>query len=424
MVGSAGTVEIGFDPRVEPFNLFAPGVMDDPYPYYRRLRDLDPVHHNEEVGYYFVSRHRDVVDLTRAGALIRGRSLSGVFEAYRGTALFDVLLESNLFGLDEPRHGELKAQVVGTLTARRVRALRPRVEQICAELMDELAPDPRGGRFELISAIGQRLPFEVICELVGIPTDDRAEFLRWSKKVLPIADPFPSDEVVRAALDGGGAFDGYLTAVISERRRALRAGRPVQPGLLTDLVTESLADPGLFQRHELICLCFTMLVAGYENVTNLIGNTMRALTENPEQAVALRENPALMDNLADEVLRYYATTQYNSREVTADVTVGDVTIPRGATLALLRGSANRDERAFPDPDTFDLRRPNSHDQVGFGEGATYCTGAALARLELTVVYKEILARMGELRIADWRMRPTKLFWGPDLVEVEYGPVRP
>lgn len=209
--------------------------------------------------------------------------------------------------------------------------------------------------------------------------------------------------------------------MIGERRRLLRTGRAVPPGLITDLVAVAEEDGQRPTGEELTSLVFTVLVAGFENVTNLISNAMRALSENPDQAAALRGDPRLADNLPDEALRSYSTTQHNARETAEPVELDGVTVPKGSFVVLPRGAANRDQRQFPDPDRFDLRRFNSGTHVGFGEGPTFCTGAALTRAEVKIAFRELFRRFGEFRIRTLELGPTKLFWGPRAIEVEYGP---
>ncbi|WTW96337.1 cytochrome P450 [Streptomycetaceae bacterium NBC_01309] len=401
------------------FNLFLPGVMDDPYPAYRELRERAAVHVNEQTGAHYLARYQDVAALGRdPRKLVRGATITGLFEEHRGTGLHR-MIRTNLFALDEPDHGRLKSLISKAFFRPRIGELVPRIEEICGRLLDEAELDPSGGTFDLIRTLGYPMPFQVICELLGIEPEDRQPFLAWTRKVLPLVDPFPTAEDTKAAIDGGGQFDGYLTAVIGERRRLLRAGRAVQPGLITDLVAVAEEDGARLSEEELTATVFTVLVAGFENVTNLISNTMRALCENPGQAAALRREPHLVENLADEALRYYSTTQYNPREAAEEIEVDGVTIPKGAFVVLLRGAANRDDRQFPEPDRFDLRRLNSATHVGFGEGPTFCTGAALTRVEVQIAFRELFRRFGEFRIARLDLGPTKLFWGPRAIEVEY-----
>jgi cytochrome P450 len=211
----------------------------------------------------------------------------------------------------------------------------------------------------------------------------------------------------------------YLSELVEERRSALGAGRRPD-GLITALV--EVADEGeRLSGDELIMLATVLVIAGFETTTNTVALAMRALLEHPDQLAALRSDPSLFVNLPDEVVRHSSTAQYALRETTADVEVRGTAIPRGSQVILLRGSANRDPRHFPDPDAFDLRRPNSADHVGFGEGVTFCTGAGLARMELEVAMRNLLARLTPVRITRWEQRPSKLLWGPRRVELEYAP---
>lgn len=408
------------DPETERFNPFTPGIMDDPYPYYRVLRDRAPVHFNEEIGYYFLSRYDDVATLgSDRQSLIRGDSLYGIFRDYEDTAFYRTVVYHSLFGLDEPEHGRLKRLIARTFTRARVERLAPLIEQICAKLIDEAGLDQSSGTFELVQTLGYPLPFLVICEFLGIPTRDRDAFLGWARNLTPMVDPFPTPSTVRKGIEAGGAFEGYLTAVLGERRRMLRAGVDLPPGLISDLVQIAEHDDQRLTPAELMCLSATILVAGFENVTNLISNTMRALAENPSQLRALRDDPSLFGNLPDEAVRYYSTTQYNTRQASHRLELHGAVIPQGANVILLRGAANRDERHFPGPDTFDLRRRDSATHVGFGEGATFCTGAILARVEVRVAFRELLKRFSEFHIARWDFGPTKLFWGPRAADIEY-----
>jgi cytochrome P450 len=170
---------------------------------------------------------------------------------------------------------------------------------------------------------------------------------------------------------------------------------------------------------ELIMLATILVIAGFETTTNTVGLATRALLDHPDQLAALRADPGLFANLPDEAVRHSSTAQYAMRETTEDVEVAGTTIPGGSLVILLRGSANRDPRHFPDPDAFDLRRPNSADHVGFGEGVTFCTGAGLARIELEVAMRALLERVTPVRITRWVQRPSKLLWGPSLVDLEY-----
>ena len=408
-----------FDPATDQFNPFLPGVMDDPFGSYRALRDRDPVHHNPEIGMYFLSRYHDVSmagrDFTR---FRRGDSTDRLFAAHEGTSI-QRLLQGMLFGADEPVHGRLKGFIAKAFTRRPVAALAPRITEICQTLLDEAGVGHGATSIDLINQYAYPLPFQVICELLGIPVDDRTPFLQWFRRQLPILDPFPTPEVVRDAIDGCAAFEGYLTALLGERRRALRSQQNPPPGLLTELVALSEESADKLSPQELMTLVWVLIAAGFENVTNLIGNVTRALAEHPAQRWALRDDPDLYDNLTDETLRYYTSPQYNPRETAEPVQLHGVTLPAGAQVMLLRGAANRDERRFADPDSYDLRRPDSAQHVSFGEGWSYCTGAVLTRLEIRAAFRALLSRVGDVSVTRWERTPSVLMWGPIVMHVEF-----
>jgi cytochrome P450 len=404
-----------FDPAREGFDPFASGVMDDPYPYYTVLRERAPVHHNSEIGMYFVSRYDDLLSAAHDHSrFVRGQQ-SRYYDDFAPAAR--ILVGDSLFTKDPPDHARLKGLIGRAFARSRIEALRPRVEELCRDLLDELDLRPGGGTVELVGGFSYALPFLVICEILGIPAGDRDDFQRWSADVVPIIDPLPRPAVKARGEAACTAMVDYLMLLLYDRRRMIRAGtRP--PGLLTTLV--ELVEAGeLLSSSELIMLCGTLVIAGIETVTNLICCTVRALLEHPDQLEALRRDPNLYDNLADEAVRYQPPGQYTPREAAADVVVGGTRIPEGARVILLRGSANRDERRFADPDAFDLRRPNSADHVGFGEGATVCIGAGLARIELQVAIRQLLERITPVRITRWVQRPSKLIWGPSEVVLEY-----
>ena len=404
-----------FDPARKGFDPFSPGVMDDPYPYYTVLRERDPVHHNRALGMYFLSRYDDV----RRAAHDHQRFVRGQQNRYYDdfAPAARILIGDSLFAKDPPDHTRLKSLIGRAFTRSRVEGLRPRIEELSGGLLDELDLRRGGGTVELVRGFSYPLPFLVICEVLGIPPGDRDDFRQWSSDVVTLIDPFPRPSVKARGEAACTAMVDYLMLLLHERRRMLRAGaRP--PGLVTALV--ELAEAGeRLSSSELIMLCGVLVVAGFETVTNLICCAMRALLDHPDQLDALRAEPALYDNLPDEAVRYYTTGQYTPRETADDVVVAGTPVPAGSRVILLRGSANRDERHFADPDVFDLRRPNSADHVGFGEGLTVCIGAGLARLELQVAIRALLERVNPLRITRWVQRPSKLIWGPSEVVLEY-----
>jgi pimeloyl-[acyl-carrier protein] synthase len=402
------------------FNPYAPEVISNPYKYYRALRNERPVYFNDELGIYFLSRYADVKGIGRnQNLLIRGETRAGYFDQYEGSALYRIGPRYSLFAMDEPGHGRLRSMIISCFTSSSIDDLTPTIQRICTHLLDHAELDPRGGSFELIEMLANPLPFLVLCELLGISNADRTDFRRWIQSFTAMLVPSPAPDDVIDGMAAGEALEAYFTVLLEERRKMLRAGRPLPTGLISDLLAISEQHPESLTPLELICTCRSVVTAGFENITILIGNTMRALAENPDQARALRSDPSLYQNLTDEALRYYSTTQHNSREAARNIGLHGMVIPKGAQVVLLRGAANRDERHFADPDNFDLRRFNSRSQIGFGEGAYHCIGAALTRIQIQIVFRELFRRFKEISILRWRQSPSSSMWGPRMLEVEY-----
>jgi cytochrome P450 len=403
-----------FDPAHDLFDPFAPGVMDDPFPYYAVLRDRAPVHYNPQLGMYFLSRYEDVfradADLAR---FARGQQ-ARAYDSY--TAETRVIFNNNLFAKDPPDHTRLKRLFSKAFTRSLVEGMRPRIEELCRQVLDDANLARGAGTMELVGDFAYPFPSLVICEMLGIPNVHQTRFREWTDGLVPLIDPVHSPETRTRGEAACAAMVDYLSGLVADRREALRDGeRPA--GLMTALV--EAAGEGDLTDDELVMLASVLVVAGFETTANTVAFATRALLDRPDQLEALRADPTLFARLPDEVVRLCSTAQNALRETTEDVEVAGTTIPRGSWVILLRGAANRDERHFPDPDALDLRRPNSADHVGFGEGVTFCTGAGLARIEVEVAMRTLLERITPVRIARWEQRPSKRMWGPSQVVLEY-----
>ena len=329
-------------------------------------------------------------------------------------------LMAHMLNADPPDHTRLRRLVQKAFTPGRVAALRPRVEAITASLLDAMAGggsaggsggDPGDGVVDLITAFAFPLPMTVICELLGIPDDDREEFKTWSQVILSSTATF--DEY-RAA---GGAMYGYFTRLLADKRAA-----PADD-LLSALITardsgDSLDEP------ELLAMIFLLLVAGHETTVNLIATGTLALLAHPSELSRLRTDPALLPAAVEELLRYanplnHATDRYAPEPLE----VGGVTIPAGEPVLVVTSSANRDPDRFPDPDRLDLGRDASG-HVAFGHGIHYCVGAPLARLEGEIAFGALLARFPGLSLAvdpaALRWRPSSLIHGLETLPVRLG----
>jgi len=380
------------------FNPFDPAVMADPYPYYRRMREEDPVHWNGTVRAWFLTRHGDVVDLLRDDRFSADRTRS---ERFRPPPPHRRREGRSMLVLDPPDHTRLRNLVNKAFTPRTVERLRPRVEAIAAEILDHI--DSADG-FDLVRDFAYPLPVIVIAEMLGVPAADRAAFQQWSAVLVRGLDPLVSEEEQEVVFDARDALLDYLRGVLMQRRRE------PQDDMLTSLIAaEESGD--IFSEGELLAMCNLLLVAGHETTVNLIGNGALALLENPDQLARLRRDPDLIGTAVDELLRYTSPVQWTGRVAAAEIELGGRTIQPPQSVIGILGAANRDPEVFTDPDRLDLgRHPNPH--VTFGRGIHFCLGAPLAHLEAEVAMPMLLERFPRLRMAgEPEQRPTWVLRG-------------
>lgn len=295
---------------------------------------------------------------------------------------FPYVLSVHMLDSDPPDHTRLRRLVGRAFTARRVESLRPRITELTGELLDAMA---RYDRLDLMEALAFPVPFTVICWLLGVPPDDRAEFRRWSNLLVSGAG---TDEVREAS----ASMIAYLKALIEAKR-----AEP-DDDMLTDLVhTQDAGDQ--LSADELISMAFLLLVAGHETTVNLIGNGTLALLTHPEAREQLTTDDALWPAAIEEFLRYDGpVTNATWRFTTEPVEVGSVVIPEGEFVTISIGAAGRDPARYPAPDRLDITRPHSA-SVAFGHGIHHCLGAPLARLEGQIVISGLFARFPGLRLA-------------------------
>jgi cytochrome P450 len=291
--------------------------------------------------------------------------------------------------------------VTKAFTPRMVEQLRPRIEEVAAELLD--AVEARG-EMDIVEEYAFPLPITVIAELLGIPVADRDRFRRWSNAVVT---PAFSPDAFAEFGDLMADFVAYLRALFERRR--------VEPA--EDLISALLQvrDGGdALSEQELFSMVVLLIVAGHETTVNLIANAVLALLEHPDQLVELRRDPAARVPAAiEECLRFDGPVERAlNRWAASDVELGGQTIRRGDDVIVILGSANRDPERFPDPDVLDLDRDDTK-HVAFGRGSHYCLGAPLARLEGEVALTTLLRRLPGIRLAvtreELRWRPVPLF---------------
>ncbi|MGW7365933.1 cytochrome P450 family protein [Streptomyces sp. NPDC054841] len=374
-------------PRDRPDPLLSDSLLSDPYGAYERLRGSAPVHKvagPDGSPVWLVTRYEDVCAALADSRLSLDRSNAGP-GGYRGFAL-PPALDANLMNMDPPDHTRIRRLVSSAFTPSRIETLRDPVLRTAHRLLDAIEPH---GRADLIAAYAAPLPVTVICDLLGVPEEDRRDFRDWTDSLVA-PDPARPD----AAKDAVVSMLSFFTALLATKRRS--------PGddLISALITVRDEDGDRLSEDELMSLVFLILFAGYENTVHLIGNAVLALLSHPEQLAALRADPAgRLGPAVEELARYDGPALLAIRRFPVqDVTIGGVTVPAGETVLLSLAAANRDPGRFTAPDRLELDRTDAGAHLALGHGIHYCLGAPLARLETAIALGALLERFPRLAL--------------------------
>jgi cytochrome P450 len=298
------------------------------------------------------------------------------------------VLAYNMVTADPPDHTRLRRLVAKELTPRRVLKLAPRIQEITDELIDVL---PAGCEFDFIEEFGVPLPLIVICELLGVPVEDRPKFREWTAVLLQSA--YVLGEAAIRRKEASVAIERYFDLLI-ERRRA----EPTED-LTSALVAVRDSEAGLCTHEELISTLVFLLIAGHETTVHMLSNGLAALLLNPEALTELKADPELVDSAVEEFLRFDGPVERGTlRWATEDMAIAGTHIPRGSFVHLSIGSAHRDPAVFPDPNRLDLHR-GVGGHMAFGHGIHFCLGAPLARLEGRIAFNTLLRRLPDLELA-------------------------
>jgi cytochrome P450 len=368
-------------------DVFDPAFVRDPYPTYARLRQTTPVCPAvtpNGLRVWLVTRYADV----RAGladhrlskdVVAAGEILGDGGDEGKALLALPPSIAVNLLSMDAPAHTRLRRIAADAFTARRIRRLRPRVKEIVAAL---LASIKNRDRIDLVAEVARPLPILLMCELLGLPAADADRLRGWTETLVSM-----STRSVGEYGAAGHALHDYLTEVIAYRRLT------PSDDLVSDLLAEELTE------QELVSLLAVMVIGGFETTANLIGTALLALFDHPGQLRLLRENPALLPNAVEELIRYDGPVHMGTFRYTKEaVQFGDTTVPAGEVVMLSLLSANRDEAQFAEADRLDLARA-AGGHVGFGHGAHYCLGAALARVECEELLGALLTSSPSIRPA-------------------------
>jgi cytochrome P450 len=363
-------------------------IDSDPYPVWKRLRDERPLYYNERYDFYALSRFDDVdrcsLDwesyISSKGTVLE--LIKSGMELPPGSIIFE----------DPPAHNLHRRLLSRVFTPRNINDLEPKVREFCARSLDPLVGS---GGFDFIEDLGAQMPMRTIGMLLGIPEQDQEAIRDQIDHGLRLADStMPDfDTMFAAAENPGSGFEEYIE---------WRATHP-SDDLMTDLLQAEFEDETgtvrRLDRQEVLGYVNLLAAAGNETTTRLIGWTGKVLADHPDQRRQLVGRPDLVPDAIEELLRYESPSPVQARYVTKDVEHHGQTVPAGSALLLLTASANRDERKFPDGDTFDIHRDIDR-QLAFGYGIHFCLGSALARLEGRIALEEVLARFPSWEV-DW-----------------------
>jgi cytochrome P450 len=371
------------DPSLD-IDFFAPEVRADPWPFFARLREADPVHRRPD-GDWLLTRFADC-----QGVLADPRCSSNpAHESKPSEGSPARQAGSNLLlFLDPPDHTRLRRLVSKAFTPRRVETLRPRIAELVDDLLDEVDGEPT---FDVLEALGYPLPVIVICELMGVPKEDRDALKDWSTAASRLLDPDVAGDTLESGLLAAMGLAGYFDALFEERRKA------PQDDLVSGLVAAEEEGDRL-SADELRAITVLLFIAGHETTMNLIGNGTYALLQNPDQLALVRDDPEVARSAVEELLRYDGPVHATARVPTEDIDVGGTRIEKGERMIVFLGAANRDPAQFPDPDRLDVTREDNR-HLTFSHGIHFCLGASLARVEGQVAIPRLLQRFPSLSLA-------------------------
>lgn len=371
-------------------NPFSYAFHEDPYPTYRWLRDHAPLYRNEGLGFWALSRYRDVLAASYDWQTYS--SAEGTTVERWDPAMFEHM--PMMIFLDPPRHDRLRKLVSRVFTQRRVADLEPSIRATAVRLLEPLH---RRGGGDFVRELSAPLPMEVIFTMLGVPEGGRRELRTWMDRSLE-RDP-DSAVIPPRATEAMASLLGYWFELVNALRRRRN------DGLVSALLdAEMEADGGGTTRlsdGEIVGFCSLLGAAGNETVTKLLANACVLFARHPDQYARILGDAAAIPGAVEEVLRHTSPSQYQGRVTTRDVVWYGDTVPSGARILLLTGSANRDEREFPDPDRFDVRREVPV-ALGFGQGIHFCLGASLARLESRVALEEFARRFPRYAVDERR----------------------
>ncbi|RDB02464.1 cytochrome P450 [Runella aurantiaca] len=396
---------------------FKPFDLTNPFPFYKKSRDEQPVFYSQELGYYVVTRYEDIKAVFSNWKTYTSENAQSPFKpiAPKAKKLMEdqgMIGLSGLSGRIPPDHTRIRRIVSMAFNLSRFKKLEPGIRALAIEMIEKFENE---GHAEIVKQLAYDLPALVIFMLLGVPNEDVQQVKSWAESRLLITwgDLTEEEQLVHA--QNMVRYWEYCQNLV-----ALRKENPTDdlPGDLVRLQAEGheISD------REIAAICYSQLFAGHETTTSLMGNGIRELLLHPESWKAICENPSLIPNAIEEILRFSPSIVSWRRKSLEDSEIGGVTIPAGSNLLLVMGSANRDEANFENGETFDIQRPNAKEHLSFGYGIHFCLGSPLAKLEFKIVLEELTRKIPHLTIKEnqaFQFALNTSFRAPVALEVEW-----
>jgi cytochrome P450 len=352
-----------------------PELIEDPYPYYEDWRENKPIWKDEATGFWVLTRHDDVRSILKNSKDYSSKAMGQNGESSPLPLLTD----------DAPRHTQLRGLVNKAFTVRMLREIEAQVEKTATDLVDAIEPDKPA---DIVSLLTTPLPVAVISQMMGIPSDRAEDFKRWSDALTGTLAGASLEQRQQDIMEMGAFFTGLIPD-----RRANSGNDLVSAVVNAEIDGEKLADA------DIVGFCILLLIAGNETTTNLLGNFLNILADRPDIFEQLAAEPELIDRGIEESLRFDGPVQFLMRQATEAVEYHGVMVKPGDVVQVVMGSANRDARAYENPNEFSLSRAKNHHH-SFGFGIHFCIGAPLARLEAKMAMRCLLRKFKTVQRAD------------------------
>jgi cytochrome P450 len=399
------------------YNPFDQAQKRDPFPLYAHARHETPVFFSPILNMWVVTRYEDILTALKEPAVF---SSMNIIESPTPLPLEVLEILSHgipfvpaLINNDPPSHTRIRNLCNKAFSPRRVAMMEGRIRELANSLVNDFIHE---GHADIVARFASRLPQIVIADIVGVPRSDTETFVRLAGEFSALIFEGMPPEVQLKCAHGAVAFQAYSAEMIAQRR-----ANP-QDDLMSDLVHAQVEGEVPLTDWEIVSVVTTLLIAGHMTITDLIGNTLLVLTRYPDYLEAVSHDPDLAPAIIEEVLRVESPSPGLPRVCTQDFTLNGVTIPKGAKVFLAYTSANRDETVFPNPEQFELNRPNLGKHLAFGRGPHYCIGAPLGRMEGRIALDVLTRRLSNLRMVPDQIIEYPLnftFRGPEKLLVEW-----